>query len=312
MQRLKLLYIFKSVALKLIRKEYDSNSLIWIVQSEMVGLLGKGVWGLDTVGHFLEVRNPNLSLGYKLLSIGSNYRESVRNLNKVICCEYNRGQITKWMFSLKETPIVLPNKPYWNDSVVVDNEYTTTLKKKYTGKKIILYQGIIDTERHLESFISAINQMSEEYVFFIMGGRSKYAQELREKYESEKIVFVDFITPPLHLCVTKMCHVGVLSYTPNNEEIGNVINVLYCAPNKLYEYSRYSKPMIANENPALKYTFAEFKSGKSIDTMNSANIIGALAEIENNYDSYSKESKRLYNSVNLKEIIDKVFNSFNS
>lgn len=312
MQRLKLLYIFKRVALKLIRKEYDSNSLIWIVQSEMVGLLGKGVWGLDTVGHFLEVRNPNISLGYKLLSIGSNYRKSVRNLNKVICCEYNRAQITKWMFSLKETPTVLPNKPYWDDSVVVDNEYTTTLKMKYTGKKIILYQGIIDTERHLESFISAINQMPEEYVFFIMGGKSKYARELREKYESEKIVFVDFITPPLHLCVTKMCHVGVLSYTPNNEEIGNVLNVLYCAPNKLYEYSRYSKPMIANENPALKYTFSEFKSGKSIDTMDTANIIEALAEIEKNYELYSKESKRLYDSVNLKGIIDGVFDTFNS
>ncbi len=308
LKRLYLLCKLKKIALNVIKKVYDKETLIWVVQSELVGLLGKSIKNYDTVGHFLEVRNPELSLGYKLLSIGSNYKQCVRNLNKVVCCEYNRAQITKWLFSLKEVPVVLPNKPYWDDNTIKDNDYTKEIAQKYLNKKIILYQGLIDRERNLESFIEAVNTLNNEYVFFIMGNSSPYSNELKKSYESDRIVFLNFITPPIHLCITRMSYIGILSYTPNIEEIGTVLNVLYCAPNKIFEYSKFGKPMISNENPALKMQFSEYKAGISVDTNNSNAIVNAIKEISSNYNSYSKHSLELYDSVDVKEIIKPLIN----
>ena len=309
-KRLMLLINLKKIALNLVSSVYDENTIVWIVQSEIVALLGKKVWKYDTVGHFLEIRNPELSIGYKMLSFGCDYKKSIRNLNKVICCEYNRAHITKWMFSLKETPVILPNKPFWDDSSIVDNEYTLNLKKRYSNKKIILYQGIIDTERHLEAFIDAVNQLSDDFVMFIMGGKSEYSEHLKKEYASNKIVFLDFITPPIHLCVTRMCHIGILAYTPDREDIGIVLNVLYCAPNKLYEYSKFGKPMICNENPALKSAFLEYNAGESINIEDVNSIINSINLINENYNSYQAESYKLYESVDVGDIVSSIIDQF--
>lgn len=50
-----------------------------------------------------------------------------------------------------------------------------------------------------------------------------------------------------------MASIGVMSYSPHQKTHAGVVNALYCAPNKIFEYGKYGKPMIANDVPALKY-----------------------------------------------------------
>ena len=55
-----------------------------------------------------------------------------------------------------------------------------------------------------------------------------------------------------------MASIGVLSYFPRSGSIGRTLNPLYCAPNKIFEYSKYGIPMISNDVPALRYSYMEF------------------------------------------------------
>lgn len=76
-----------------------------------------------------------------------------------------------------------------------------------------------------------------------MGRGSDYYDDLRSRYASERVLFVPFIRPPHHLQVTRLASIGVLSYFPDPSSLAAVINPLYCAPNKIFEYARYGVPM---------------------------------------------------------------------
>lgn len=65
----------------------------------------------------------------------------------MVCCEYNRAQITKGMFALEQMPYVLPNKMYMANDELTDipedvQDLVNPILSKVEGKKIILYQGV--------------------------------------------------------------------------------------------------------------------------------------------------------------------------
>lgn len=83
-----------------------------------------------------------------------------------------------------------------------------------------------------------------------------------------------------------------------------VVNALYCAPNKIFEYGKYGKPMIANDVPALKYIFKEYHCGEVVDYPITPNAISTILEkLFSNYDMYSKGALEYYQSVDLIKIV---------
>ena len=160
----------------------------------------------------------------------------------------------------------------------------------------------------MEEFIHAVNDMPEEYLLLAMGRGDKMFEELKRQYSSKKIVFIDFIRPPYHLLVTQMAHVGVLSYFPNNKSFIDVLNPIYCAPNKIFEYTRFSLPMISNDLPSLKNVFQEFQCGEVVDyPLTSIRIKNGLNNIFQNYEDYKHGAESFYNSVDCLEIIAGIF-----
>lgn len=174
---------------------------------------------------------------------------------------------------------------------------------QYRNKKIILYQGVFIPERRVDYFIRAVNSLPDDYVLFLMGGENPFYNELKNKYQSERIVFLPFLPPPLHLEITKLAHIGILVYVVDGEPINRAINVLYCAPNKLYEYSMFGIPMISNNLPALSFIFSKFEAGICTDILLEKNVCEAILEIDKNYELYSKASVQLYNSVDMIDIV---------
>jgi glycosyltransferase involved in cell wall biosynthesis len=240
---------------------------------------------------------------------------SCKLADKIVCCEYNRAHITKGLFQLDSLPFVLPNKVYIDDNELdyIPNDVRDILGdvlERMKDKKVVLYQGIfLDKERRLEEFCQAVNSLSDEYLLVAMGGGSSLFEQLKEKYESEKIIFVPFIRPPYHLLVTKMASVGILSYFPRPNNVASVINPLYCAPNKIFEYAKFSVPMIANDIPALHYAFTEHRCGKCVSyPMETSSIKDTLLEIFDNYDEYSSGALDYYNSIDLKKILQNMLN----
>ena len=287
-----------------------ASDYVWLFHSETLCLLHKLVGRYRVIYHPLEFTLPKADWKYRLLSPSLNLSETVRQACKVVCCEYNRAQLTKGIFALDKLPYVLPNKMYVPDEE--ESAFPSDIRKlvspilsKLKGKKVILYQGVfLDRERRLEEFCEAVRTLPDEYILVAMGRGSEYYEALKKKYASDRVLFIPFIRPPYHLLITKEASIGVLSYFPDSTSIAGVINPLYCAPNKIFEYARYGVPMISNDIPGLHYLFMQYGCGETVcSPMTTEAICKAIGQIQAHYADYASGAKRYYESVDVKKLI---------
>lgn len=286
-----------------IERYYNSDSLIWVVTDTTLIHLGKKILKKKYNFQMMELAEKVYYYSrYKLFKI--NIKKYSQRAKKVIVCEYNRAHITKAWWELNDVPVILPNKPY-NTLVLEKNnriehsKEASVLIKKLKDKKIILYQGTLGPERPLLEYIKAVQLLGDEYVFIIM---SEAANEY-EQYVGNNFYYIPFIAPPYHLEITSHAYIGVLSYVPTEGTGYSTLNSLYCAPNKLFEYSMFGIPMISNDNPALKTLFQEYKMGIASTRFTAEEIAGNILEIKKNYEEKSENAKKYFDSVNIEEIV---------
>lgn len=302
--------VFKYLnASKVSEKDY-----IWLFHTETLCLLHKLVHRYRVIFHPLEFTGTTANWKYRLLSPSLDLAATVRKAAKVICCEYNRAQLTRGIFDLEQMPYVLPNKMYIPKEEETRypadiQEYITPIISKLKGKKVILYQGVfLDKERRLEEFCETLKILPDDYMLVAMGKGSDYYETLKKKYASEKVLFIPFIRPPYHLLITREASIGVLSYFPDSTNMASVINPLYCAPNKIFEYARYGIPMISNDIPGLYYIFMQYHCGEVIKSpMTPKAISETIKKIQMQYAEYSSGAKKYYESVDLKCLITNIF-----
>lgn len=286
----------------------SDKDYVWIFHSYTFYLLYELVDKYNVIYHPLEFSAFKMTWKQRLLSPGLNMVEAVKKAKKVVCCEYNRAQITKGIFSLDRLPFILPNKMYLPNETLPSTAQIDEYLSLMQGKKVILYQGVFhDKERRLEEFCEAVQSLPEEYMLIAMGKGSAYYENLKKKYTSEKILFIPFIKPPYHLLITKMASIGILSYFPVSTTIYEVLNPIYCAPNKIFEYARYGVPMISNDIPGLSYIFNQYHCGRVVkDPMTPSAIKQVIEDIYADYDVYSQGALDYYNSVDVKQIVNDI------
>ncbi len=297
---------YRKTVLQILKTEYiPKTTWLWLLHSETVSLFSGVLECYDTIAHLFEFKNPTQKLAYKLLNPFSSFEVNLKKAKKVICCEYNRAHITKVIYNLDKLPYILPNKPFNKElsGLSALPSFVQKIVSEYSGRKIILYQGIFILERKVDDFIEAVNLLPDDYVLFLMGEENALYNKLKSKYQSERIVFLPFLPPPLHLEITKLAYIGILIYIVNGVPVNHAINVLYCAPNKLYEYSKFGIPMIANDLPALNKVFSQNKAGICLDTLTAKEICEAVFCIDRCYDSYSMASYQLYNSIDMINLV---------
>lgn len=293
----------------------EKNDLVWYVYSESANFIYDILAKYRYLIHYYEYTKQKYSWKYRLMAPKYDQRLFAKAAVGIIHCEYNRAEIYRAMNNLDKSPYILPNKPYIKEGVMEDNipediqKLIYDVKKKVDGKKVVLYQGYFESkERRLEEFCEAVASMPPEYVMIAMGkGPDDSYCLLKKKYESERCLFIPFIIPPYHLYITQLASVGVLTYSPNILTHEGVVNSLYCAPNKIFEYGRYRKPMISNNVPGLKYIFKQYHCGEVIEyPITPTNIVKVLNKIFNNYDDYVDGARNYYDSVDLKEIVSNI------
>lgn len=223
----------------------------------------------------------------------------VRAAKVNVACEYNRSQIMRVWFKLKETPFVLPNKPFKHP---LKKEIINNHSEKLKDKKIILYQGHITRDRNLDSICEAVSKLSD-YTLVLMGDGGEYIDYLKNRYPS--IVFIDYIKAPFHLDITSYARIGIVTYDYYS------LNTIYCAPNKIWEYSGFGIPMLANDIPGLKNTVERYNAGLCIDMNDSDSIKSAIYKIEDQYDVFSKNSKKMYDDCDTASIVENIINTYN-
>ena len=299
-------FIRKIKLRKIVENLMKENDYIWTTTDRTVREVGKSLFKYK---HIMQLMELLYDIPYfpKQNLIKTNLKKYAKKAYKVVVPEYNRAHIQKTWWNLDEIPVVLPNKPAIIDynTIVKDEKISSLINNiKSKQKKIIIYQGVIRKERPLEPIAAAVDTIKNDYIFLIMGQDSEgEVNRLKSKYDC--IVHIPFVAPPDHLKITRLAHIGILSYIPefNSKLHFSELNALFCAPNKIYEYAAYHLPMLGNDVPGLKIPFDLYNIGLTCNFNDIENIKNSILSIEKNYEKYSDSCIKFFDNTNLDHII---------
>lgn len=294
----------------LIDEEYKSDTIIWITYSISLKCLGKKIIKKRYILQLMEL-TEKLYYHHRIKFFKLDEVQIGNNAMAVVVPEYNRAHIVKAWWNLEKCPFILPNSPHLVTSIEKNADIKDVEAKKIidslADKKIILYQGILNEERPLDVFIRAVDRLGDEYAFVIMSN----SENIYSNMKCNNFYFIPFVSPPAHLEITSHAYIGVLSYIPFRNSF-SVLNAVYCAPNKLYEYAMFGIPMIGNDIPGLRFVFETSGLGYCISDFVEENVISAIKKIELNYEFYGKNSANFYCSMDLEQHLKKILEFANS
>ncbi len=288
---------------KAIDNHYNTDCILWVMSDVTIKHLSYRLLNYKYVLHMDEL-NDGIYYTPRFKQLKMDARKLGNNAVAVVVPEYNRAHITKAWWELDRLPYVMPNKPYVNENEFKQNgisDQAQSVLDKLEGKKIILYQGGLGKERPIYKFVEAVEEL-ENYAFIIMSG--DYSEYSSKGYKN--CYFIDYMSPPMHLNVTARAYIGIVTYVPTPGQ-NSVLNALYCAPNKIYEYARYGVPIIGNDIPGLRSVVNEYRNGVIVSELTKEEVKKKILKINESYEGYSKKSKGLYESCDnektVKEII---------
>jgi hypothetical protein len=221
----------------------------------------------------------------------------------VVVPEACRASIYRTWYGLSRTPIVLPNKPANHPHQlrlnIEDDKARDLLTTIDPAEKIVLYQGHIEPSRELRFVAEGVEAMGKGWTFVLMGGSERnYLETLKKSHMG--LVHIPTVDAPRHLHITSHAYIGVVTYSHT------CLNNVFCAPNKIWEYSGFALPMLCNDLPPLNHSVQNSGAGLCINTENSSSVIEALKTIDANYQHFSKNALALFNSIDTYEIIKNV------
>ena len=302
LKKLKNLFVVRRNLWKYIDMHYDDDTVLWVMSNITIKHMGMKLLHYRYNLHLFELMDRITYIGN--CTMGLNLEKLAHGAHKVIVCEYNRAHITQTWFKLKELPLVISNKPMSNNfkrnSEISHSEDAKKIIEKLKDKKLILYQGVVDIERPVELIAKAVEELDDEYIFLVM--TSNNCDHLKMY---SKTIVMPYIAAPYHLEVTSHAFVGILIYTPVYGTFSSPLNSIYCAPNKIYEFSQFGIPMIGNDIPGLKYTIEANHMGVCVEKMDAKSFSEAIQNITDNYDEYSKNAIDFNEGDNKSEVIIK-------
>lgn len=298
----------KQIIQKMFLEDAKGKNLIWLTSSDAVRVLGKLLQEYKYVMQLMELEQ-DIPLYPKQHIFMTGLSKYAQNAYKVVVPEYNRGQILKAWWNLKRTPAVLPNKPYSLDL----QPMTVSEKKKYEifckeKRKIILYQGVFGKDRDLTEYVKAAELLKRDFVLYLMGNSSRAEAQANLKQQlglNTNIKQLGFISPPNHLYFTKNAWIGLLPYRAFAGE-RDILNAVYCAPNKLYEYAAYGVPMIGPNLPGLYYPFHQFNIGCCVDPVSCNAIVDAIRHIDIYHEEMRQHCKSFYDDIDIGQIVEDI------
>ncbi|MBQ7298868.1 MAG: hypothetical protein IJW77_03405 [Clostridia bacterium] len=268
--------------------ELQNADIVWILHENTMLLGGK---------RFTKRLKAYLYTMYELCIKNDHlpriYDFAARKAVLTVVPEYFRAHIAKAYYNLSEMPAIIPNKPLDHPRVknmpISDPEIATKINDlKQSGKKIIMYMGILSSERPLEPLIEATYN-SDSYILAVLGARTPYLDKLQQKM-GDRFEYLGVVKPPYHLEVASHAYVAYISYVANNGSI----NAVFCAPNKVYEFAGFGIPMLCNDNPGLKFTVEYNGMGVCVQDLSIDEITKVLQKIEKHSSEMSEAALRYY------------------
>lgn len=232
------------------------------------------------------------------------FQNSVLN----VCPESNRAAIFRYWYNLKQNPSILVNAPYFHPkekNMKISNPQNEIEILNLKNRKIILYMGQVSTERDITPFVRAIDELGADFHLVVMGAYipdQDYIKNLKANFKN--ITFINGMPSPTHLQVASWAHIGILSYSFID------LNNVFCAPNKVWEYSGFGIPMISNDVPGIASLLQKYKSGIAVNIESSDIdcIKNAIMEIDSNHGEYCSNSKEMFDSCDFRVQVTEILN----
>lgn len=219
----------------------------------------------------------------------------------LICCEKHRAAIMQSRYNLKKLPMVIPNKPYdLQEGSILDQNIQDKLKS-FEGKFMILYQGIITPDRPLVLIAQALKNIDDSNLVFVYMGRcddGSYPAYLKSIYPGS--YYLGYIPAPEHLEVTKLCQIGIANYDYSS------LNNVFCAPNKIYEYTKFGKPILASQNIGLTETVGAAGAAVCVDFRDVKEIERGIIELQKQYVTYEENANSFYRKTDIRAMVNSV------
>lgn len=302
--------VFKDTFRRAVRQAMKKADILWTTTDVTVKTLGDIVLRYTHVMQLMELIEGIPRFGH-LQKIQVPIDRYARAAAKVVVPEINRAYIQRTWWNLREVPVVLPNKPYPMDPGEPTPEMKEPLRRlREEKRKVLLYTGVVGPDRSIEPFAKAI-QGREEYCLYMIGkqafGCEGYLDQLRR--ECPNIVYLGYYQPPKHLLFLDGAYIGLMPYKAQKSQHYSVLNALYCAPNKLYEYAGHGLPMIGTDVMGLRLPYEKYQIGICCEDLSAASISRAIGLIEDHYEMMSTNCRRFDEDCNLDEIVEEILSS---
>lgn len=296
--RIKQYIQFKNFVNKHINNEYiPNNTIIWLATADTAISIGSKIYRFKFIINILELYDEFPIHRFFIKRIA-------KKANAIVVPEFNRANIFRVWWRLKKLPHVLENYPNYSipeqkqfefsdkiDSILKDIELFAN------NRKILIYQGHI---RDIDILCQALDEMESELCLILMGYDTAYVQNLQETYPSV-VRYIGFIPPPYHLKVTSSADFAILFYEPNS------LNNSFCAPNKIWEYTKFGIPILCNDLAGLN-NVKILKFGTICDFGNKSELIDKMSQLIRNQNIQSQNSLVYFNQYDYDSILKNILN----
>lgn len=170
------------------------------------------------------------------------------------------------------------------------------LKLKKEKKKILMYHGGISLNRGIIEFCKFFTECEiKDWVFYIMGS-GKGAEQIKELIDQNTKNNI-FLTNPVKLYelqhYSSFADMGLINYK------NNCLNHNYCTPNKLWEYSRASLPMLLSNCTSFIELNNKYNFGKIVDDKNYEGLLKIFSDLtDKELEKLSANSSKFYMKEN--------------
>jgi len=209
----------------------------------------------------------------------------IKKMNRVITVNKFIAKELRNRYDLINNPMVVMNCPpleLCDDKMKSVSADIRNLK--FSGKKVILYQGGFQEGRGLRQLIETFKYLSDEYSLLMVGDgplRDDLERAVRKMHLNYKIFFTGMVSLNELSEYSKVADLGVILFE------NNCMNNYYASPNKLFEYIHASIPVLAPDYPFFREIIEKYDVGVLINKIESKTIANKIKNILNNIEKYN-------------------------
>lgn len=271
----------------------DKANIVWIHNSEMVGLV-PFLKFLKKIGFIKKVVWDQHELitkkSVRKKYIKNRLEKANQSVDVLISANNARNKIVRNEFNLNNSCRVIENFVDKEFKNIRSEELPEDTTNWLEDKKYIIAQSGASRSRYFLELCDAIMRLRNLKLLVIGPYKSEQIEYLNKKYKEsykEWIFFtgmVDQMKIPIYL---DKAYASIIMYSRDDS-----LNLVYCAPNRLYQALCRGIPIIVGDNPPLKEIVETYGNGVVMlsDGKNVEDIVNGINKLENNYSNFKNNA----------------------